>query len=202
VLKIPSLLGTTTNGIQHALSVLTSTIGFIAVSCSVFIYVVTQRKWWSGTATGIKFFGTAALLGLSTMAVTTCVTARLFPEAHLEKIFATLAGYFVIASALKLVYEASMFHHLWDKQQGDLKRTAILMKRDLKDITIWRFISGGVGGILIPGLLLLSGASPGAGSTLALSLVALLFALAGEFLERTLFFTAVSAPRMPGAIGK
>ncbi len=199
---IPELLGTDIGGLQRILSLTTASVGMLAVSCSVLIYVVTKRKWWSGSSTSVKFFGTAACLGLSTMAATTCLTAQLFPQADLRDGFRTLITWFALATAAKLLFEGSMFRHLFDKQQGDLKRTALLMTRNLRDVTSWRFLLGGLGGVLLPGLLLLSGASPGAMSSLVVCCFALLLTLSGEFLERTLFFTAVSAPRMPGSIGK
>jgi hypothetical protein len=136
------------------------------------------------------------------MAMTTCLSAQLFPGADLHAGFEKLAAWFAIATALKLIFEASMFRHLLDKQQGDLKRTAMLMTRDLREVTSWRFLLGTVGGVVLPGVLILVEAVPSAVSTLIVCLVALLFTLLGELLERTLFFTAVSAPRMPGAIGK
>jgi DMSO reductase anchor subunit len=201
-LGVPQLLGTSIGGLQRILSLTTASIGILAVSCSVLIYVVTRRKWWSGSSTSIKFFGTAASLGLGTMAMTTCLSAQLFPGADLHAGFEKLAAWFAIATALKLIFEASMFRHLLDKQQGDLKRTAMLMTRDLREVTSWRFLLGTVGGVVLPGVLILVEAVPSAVSTLIVCLVALLFTLLGELLERTLFFTAVSAPRMPGAIGK
>lgn len=199
---LPELLGTDIHGLQQSLSLATSSIGFFAVICSVMIYVVTRRKWWSGTSTGAKFFGTAAQLGFATMAVTTCVTARLFPEAELDGTLRTLATWFLGVTTVKLLFEASMFLHLWDKQQGDLKRTALLMVRDLKQVTIVRFWLGVIGGMIVPALLLLTDAEASRSTTLAFTAFGFLLALGGEFLERTLFFTAVSAPRMPGAIGK
>lgn len=199
---VPRLLGTNISGLQRILSLTTAAIGVLAVSCSVLIYVVTRRKWWSGSSTSIKFFGTAASLGLGTMTTTTCLSAQLFPSADLRAAFQNLATWFAIATALKLTFEASMFRHLFDKQQGDLKRTALLMTRDLREVTSWRFLLGAIGGIFLPGLLVLVDAIPSATSSLVVCVVSFLFTLTGEFLERTLFFTAVSAPRMPGAIGK
>ena len=201
-LGIPGLFGTNIGGLQRILSLTTAAVGILAVSCSVMIYVVTRRKWWSGSSTSIKFFGTAASLGLGTMAMTTCLSAQLAPGADLSSGFQKLATWFAIATAVKLTFEASMFKHLLDKQQGDLKRTALLMTRDLREVTSWRFLLGAGGGVFLPGMLVLVGAVPSATSSLIVCLVALLFTLSGELLERTLYFTAVSAPRMPGAIGK
>lgn len=202
LIGLPQLLGTNIGGVQRILSLTTALVGVVAVSCSVLIYVVTRRKWWSGSSTSLRFFGTAASLGLGTMAMTTCLSAQLFPDVDLSSGFQSLAVSFAITTAAKLIFEASIFRHLLDKQQGDLKRTALLMTRDLRDVTSWRFLLGGVGGVILPGLLVLTGTVPEVVSSLLVCFVALLLTLSGELLERTLFFTAVSAPRMPGAIGK
>lgn len=201
-LGITDALGITIPQLQRALSLATAGIGIFATSCSVMIYVVTRRKWWSGTSTSLKFFGTAALAGTSTMAATTCLSATLTGEASLDGPLRTLLIALVGIASLKLIFEASMFRHLWDKQQGDLKRTALLMKRDLKEFTSWRFILGAMGGIVLPGALLLTDASAGATSTLVTAALGLMLCIGGEFLERILYFMAVSAPRMPGAVGK
>ena len=68
-----------------------------------------------------------------------------------------------------------------------------------------RFAAGLLGGLAMPGLLLLSRvpAAPGQGLDLVFAvLVGMLFVacLAGELLERYLFFAAVASPRMPGTL--
>jgi DMSO reductase anchor subunit len=199
---ITRLLGVSMDRIQDWLSVITAAVGVLAAACSVMIYVATKRKWWSGSTTTLKFFGTAGILGLSTMTATTSVTARITGSQDLGGTFRVLLAWLLGVSAAKLIYELGMFRHLLDKQQGDLKRTALLMTRDLKEVTIWRFILGTIGGIILPGLILLSLSPPASTAAIAITCLSTLFMLGGELLERTLFFTAVSAPRMPGAIGK
>ncbi|HEX5446742.1 MAG TPA: hypothetical protein VFW87_23190, partial [Pirellulales bacterium] len=85
---------------------------------------------------------------------------------------------------------------------GPLKRTALLMVGELKSVTQGRFALGLFGGVLLPlamagGL----GATHDADTRLALAVHALIVAalLMGELMERFLFFTAVVAPKMPGA---
>jgi hypothetical protein len=87
------------------------------------------------------------------------------------------------ATALKLSAEALVFMHLRDRQHTALKRTAILMCGDLSHLTVARFACGLAGGLLLPV----------AGVAAALPLC-----VAGEWLERHLFFAATTAPRMPG----
>ena len=75
------------------------------------------------------------------------------------------------------------------------------MSGQLRRATIARFLSGFLGGIFFPLLLLGGGAigytSTGDGALLALGSFS--FCALGEWLERYLFFTAVVAPRMPGS---
>ena len=199
--RLPDLLGASIPQIQRGLIAATAVIGVIGVICSVMIYVVTRRRWWSGTATTLKFFGTAALLGLGTMAATSALTSVVFPGsvqmAKLDQLLLLMAG----TGAAKLLYEASIFLHLLDKQRGDMKRTALLLSTELSSQNTLRFSAGLLGSVLLPLLIVLIGPSPGSLGTLTATLAALLLSTAGELLERVLFFTAVSAPRMPGAVG-
>jgi formate dehydrogenase iron-sulfur subunit len=47
-----------------------SGVGVLAVGCSVMLYKVTHREWWSGGRTTFKFFLTAGVLGTATTALT------------------------------------------------------------------------------------------------------------------------------------
>jgi hypothetical protein len=104
------------------------------------------------------------------------------------------------STGLKLVHELSLLVHLGDKQQNELKRSALLLINDLQRPAVLRLTCGVVAGLLLPLVtwLLLDEAAPSAG-TFVMTLVSLFGLIAGELLERSLFFTAVSAPRMPGA---
>ena len=83
---------------------------------------------------------------------------------------------------------------------GDLKRTALLLYGELRTLTQFRFLCGVLGGILLP-LALLTGLSPSlAGQAFAGSFLGLICLLAGEIIERMTFFSALSAPRMPGGL--
>jgi hypothetical protein len=78
------------------------------------------------------------------------------------------------------------------------------MKRDLANPAIARFAFGALGGVYAPALLLrqFSASSLESGPLELMIATGLLFgaSLAGELLERYLFFAAVAAPRMPGGI--
>ena len=85
-----------------------------------------------------------------------------------------------------------------------LKRSALLLTRELSSVTLARFALGLLGGVLMP-LLLLDAAARRRRARACVQFAAttgLLFVacLAGELLERYLFFAACAAPRMPGGI--
>ena len=106
------------------------------------------------------------------------------------------------ALALKLAGELSSLLHLRDHQQTELKRSALLLRGELWPLLARahrrrrprrrsprrsRSCS--------------RCASAVSGLDVALALLLLFaLALAGELLERLLFFAAVSAPKMPGAL--
>jgi hypothetical protein len=83
-----------------------------------------------------------------------------------------------------------------------MKRSALLMARDLATAAKWRFALGLIGGIAGPALWLGLDRDNSLDSTLSHALIVGQFAalLAGELLERYLFFTAVVAPSMPGGL--
>ncbi len=81
-----------------------------------------------------------------------------------------------------------------------LKRSALLMTMDLASAAKWRFALGITGGILLPGLWLWHSESSGAWLLHAVVAGQFLALVAGELLERYLFFTAVVASRMPGGL--
>jgi DMSO reductase anchor subunit len=107
------------------------------------------------------------------------------------------------ASLAKLAIEGLVLHHLRDKKQTSLKQTAILLTGELRRVVLVRVVLGTAGGIILPGLLLVANMAissrdcPPIVSGLAL---VLLLTLAGELLERYLFFTASVAPKMPGGL--
>jgi len=187
---------------RRVLGLTTAALGVLTVICSAMIYVSTRRLFWSGTATTLKFFGTGAVLGLASIAAAAALTGHLFDSLALLELSKELALPLALIAGCKLAYEASVFFHLFDKQQGDLKRSALLMFRELKNLTMTRFALGIVGGVLAPLLLFAFEIELTSLSFLVLALSALVLSLAGELCERTLFFMAMSAPRMPGGIGK
>jgi DMSO reductase anchor subunit len=179
--------------------------GLAGIVCSIMIYQCTRRRLWNGPATTIRFLLTTIVLGLSTALFTTAVgaacnsaTGAAFASDFSEIVLPGL----IIAVACKLAFEASLFIHLRGKQHSPLKRSALLMTGDLAGAAKWRFALGAVGGLLLPALWIWQVHPSASASIVSHVLIAGQFAalLAGELLERYLFFTAVVAPRMPGGL--
>jgi DMSO reductase anchor subunit len=195
---LPGWLGTT--AATDLLGTLVVASGLAGVGCSVMLYVKTAREWWSGARTAFRFYATAAVLGLAT----TLVTLLAFgcgPGGRICAGVSQAARLLAIATGVKLAWEMSILLHLGDKQLGPLKRTASLLKGDLKDEAGTRLVLGVVGGVLAP-LAVAHFADTGDTSHAALILAALgCAALVGsELVERALFFRAASPPRMPGSV--
>jgi len=126
------------------------------------------------------------------------VGAAAFASDFAEIVFPGL----IIAAACKLAFEASLFAHLRGKQHSPMKRSALLMTGDLATAAKWRFALGVVGGWLLPAFWIWQVRATASAAIVSHVLIAGQFAalLAGELLERYLFFTAVVAPRMPGGL--
>jgi DMSO reductase anchor subunit len=180
--------------------------GLAGVFCSIMIYQCTRRPLWNGPATASRFLLTTALLGISTTiaasiaaaAPASSPTSRLAATAFINVLFTALA----VTSGLKLAFEASLFRHLWSKQHTPLKRSALLLTGDLASQSKWRFVLGLVGGIALPVFWLARDRHAVSTDALSLTICVVQFCLllAGELLERYLFFTSVVAPRMPGGL--
>jgi Fe-S-cluster-containing dehydrogenase component/DMSO reductase anchor subunit len=192
----PALLAT----LRTVLGLVVAGSGVIGVLCSMMLYQVTARRWWSAARTSSRFFATAAVLGISTTSVALTVASLI--EGHDSAVRATAFGLFRPLAALaaaKLVLDAEIFLHLKERGLGELRRTALLLVGELRSYSFLRF---GLGASAIT-LLLLVGATPGieAEAQLTCAVIAWVLLLAGEICERMLFFSAQSAPKMPGAIG-
>jgi DMSO reductase anchor subunit len=200
----PAFVGTTV----HWLGWSVATVGAVAVFCSIMIYVFTQREFWSFARVTLRFVLTAAVLGLAVVWLTILALTLVHPSPEQSELIdrhgASLCGALIGLSASKLFYEAAIFRHLFTWRMTPLKRSALLMVRELSNFTLARFAAGILGGIVMPLFMLMSLVSSTATESLAKFVVitGLLFVacLVGELLERALFFTACAAPRMPGAI--
>ncbi|HYQ02835.1 MAG TPA: DmsC/YnfH family molybdoenzyme membrane anchor subunit [Polyangiaceae bacterium] len=177
--------------------------GLLGILCSVMLYAVTGRRWWSAGRTVVRFGLTALVLGLATALVTSCAVAvalnrfQEFGSAGVKLCWALSA-----ATLTKLLVDSSVMANLYDKQLTELKRTAMLLRGELKTVAGLRVAVASVCGILLPLVLAeqLRGASAIGGlATVVVLSAAFLGLLVGEMIERALFFKASSAPKMPGA---
>lgn len=176
--------------------------GMLAVACSVMIYARTRRAFWNAGPTAARFGLTCAVLGIAVLLFIEAITVENRPLAASSSV--EMCRWLAAAMVVKLLGEGAVFAHLRRTRRGPLKRTALLMLGELKQITQARFALGAFGGVLLP-LAMASGPFPSAVAgdqpRLAVAIYALMVVavLLGELAERYLFFTAVVAPKMPGA---
>jgi formate dehydrogenase iron-sulfur subunit len=174
--------------------------GVLGMLCSMMLYQVTARRWWSAARTSGRFLLTAAVLGLSTTNVALTLAALLAGRDSAAR--ATAFGLFqplAVVTALKVVFDAEIFVHLKDRGLGELRRTALLLVGELRPFTLARFGFGAAGTVLL--FAVAQTPSVTAEAQLGLAAAAWALLLGGEICERMLFFSAQSAPKMPGAIG-
>jgi DMSO reductase anchor subunit len=188
--------------LERATSSFVVVTGLLGVYCSVMIYHVTLRRFWSGWNTAFKFFGTTLLLGVATSASLSVLAGLTQPDLwpSLGPVLTMLTKTVMLSTGFKLAHELSLLLHLGAKQQHELKRSALLLTHDLKQPAVFRLVCGVVFGFILPFFTLVT-LDPAAASVglFVLTFLSWLGLLLGELLERSLFFAAVSAPRMPGA---
>lgn len=182
-----------------------SLLGGAGIFCSVMIYVFTKREFWSFESTAFKFSLTTILLGITTTWLVILVL-NLSDDSPESNLLLTQAGpvlskALIVTAFIKLMFEASLFRYLFRRQNTPLKRSALLMSGELSNVTLARFACGILGGILMPAFLLSNQSQPIQQLQLLIMVCIMFLAcLAGELLERYLFFSAVAAPRMPGVL--
>ncbi len=151
-------------------------LGAISVACSAMIYVDTRRPWWSARLTFGKFFGTSLVLGMHGFAIAAA---------------SPLAGVCAVAAHwLLAAWETGFCLVAREDANHAAHRSAITAKRLLSSAQDLR----------ITALLLSAGATALSFSTASYlpTVVAALFAFMAVVAERYVFFTAASAPKMPG----
>ena len=160
----------------------TALIGLFAVFCSLMIYHDTRRPLWHWRRSAPLFFGTTLALGAA--------GAGIFnPLAKLTVVLICVTG-------IKLAVEVLILRHATDCALTPLRKTALLITGKFQSIAFARLVCALLGGIATP-LLLVANAFPSA--TLATT-AGFALLLAGELIERFLFFTTVDAPKMPGGL--
>ncbi len=187
-------------GLRAALGWVVAASGALGVFASMMLYQVTHRAWWSTVRTSARFVSTGAVLGLSTTIVTLCVLGLLgaVPHAAVGAAQALLGPLFWFA-LVKLLTDAEILLHLRERGLGELRRTALLLVGELRAPATARLVLGALGVLVVLGTWRAD--EPSSGELVVLSLAAWVFLLGGETFERVLFFRALSAPKMPGAVG-
>ena len=176
--------------LQKSLMLAACATGLLGVACSAMIYVDTRREFWRASQSFGKFIATTMLLGAGVALATS--------TSHVVML-AALMG---VVTAAKLCLEHRVFQHLVDDETqspSSLSKSARLLAGELGFFARIRIPCGIAGGILLPFLLAVEFA-PGDVHGRWLVFVALAFCLAGELLERFLFFTAVAPAKMPGGL--
>ena len=181
------------------LGVAVAGVGVAGVACSVLIYTRTRRASWTVPSVATKFALTAAACGVATVLWMSTVSALVGTgESQLDLAGGTDRSLFLAVAALmavKLTGEAAGFRHLRRPDDSEGARRAHLLVGALRSNTRRRF-GLGVAGVVLPlvAAVVVSAATPPL-LVAALATGALACVLGGEFIERTLFFTAASAPR-------
>jgi DMSO reductase anchor subunit len=171
---------------------LAAAAGVAGIASSVMVYHVVRRPFWRAAVSGPKFAGTALVLGPA--AALACL--GLGPaRGRGTVILPVVAAVVAIATLMKLCFEARDGR---DEVDGSLGETAWLLRGPLRRVVGLRRFLGVAGGVVLPALAVVGSVGEDPGATAAAVALALAAALGGEFLERHLFFTAVSKPRMPG----
>lgn len=167
-----------------AAGVATVLLGLIGTFCSVMIYADTQRVFWRFPVTLGKFFGSAVCLGLAGSLAVAGFTGEWIPVCVIG-----VAAFFIV----KLGFELSQLLAASSDTWSPAKKSALIMLKTLSGFTAARYATGLVG-IACLAALLAPSAHP------ILGVIGFVFLLMGELLERTLYFKAVIALKMPGPV--
>jgi DMSO reductase anchor subunit len=168
--------------VRRSLGISAALLGIIGVFCSMMIYHDTRRVLWHWRRSVALFFGSTAALGLS--ALFACNPSNGWALSAL-----------VLALTVKLIFEISVLRHGVDRALTSLKKTALLITRRFQHVAFARLLCAATG--LGLALLLHVGTFPWPSAVAWLPFALI---LVGEILERSLFFRAVDAPKMPGGL--
>jgi len=177
-----------------------TTSGLVGVGCSIMVYVACRRDGWRADLVAAKFLLTTVLLGAATTLAALVVGVAIDPGAAgpARTLASQLAQLLAVAAGGKLAFEIGLLAHLRDRRHGALKRSAVLLVGRLRRLSATRFIAGALGGVAAPLCYLAAVDAVEPAGLAACAMVAWLACLAGELLERHLFFVAAASPRMPG----
>lgn len=172
------------------LGILAVAFGAGGVACSVLIYSTTRRSSWRVDAVSAKFVLTMATCGSAAVAWASLVSGN---PATARPLMLALSGF----TTVKLAGESTVFRHLRASGDAEGATRARLLVRELRSTALYRYGLGGTGGVILP--LVTVGTITGGHRPSLLSVVlataAFAATVAGELVERSLFFTTASPPR-------
>jgi DMSO reductase anchor subunit len=172
--------------------------GLCGVVSSVMVYHVVRRPFWHASIAGVKFVGTAAVLGLAaTLASLSIVMAGPFGAGDsIAFLFPLIAGGLTLLSAAKLSFEARDWRVRRPSGSASLARAALLLRGDLRGPARVRMGLGLVGGVLLPYMAIVAFGFALWLFAAGLGVLSLVISMAAEMLERSLFFRACARPKM------
>jgi formate dehydrogenase iron-sulfur subunit len=192
------------SGVRAALLGLVVATGSAGVACSVLVYHVVRRPFWRASYGGFKFTGTAVVLGLATALAASSIASLGHPAMPRGAIFwwpITMVALSLIAAvSAKLWFEARLVRGFIRSELSPLRKTALLLGGPLERPAGLRRLLGVVGGVVLPALAVMGAVTANPGAAAAAAVLALAASIAGEMVERYLFFTAVVKPKMPGGL--
>ena len=174
----------------YALSLATALAGLAGVYCSAMIYVDTRRPFWHANLTFTKFFGTALLLGSAGAGVLLAWLS-----------FGEAARAFLIAAAIIRTvlfgWEFLQHQHALADTSDPTHRSALTISRLLRPLVFVRAILFAASTATAVFAISTTGTASAFFATCSF-----FFTLISQTIERTIFFTAVVAPRMPGPFAR
>jgi formate dehydrogenase iron-sulfur subunit len=171
-----------------------ATIGLLAVFTSVMIYADTRRAFWALQLTATRFYGATIVLGL------TAVAAGInwldsFGIVNLGSAFRIATVFSIAAHGLVLSWEAWSASRASSDPLSHIhrsERTIRIFLPWLRPARLMLFVLATCTSVIA---MFVSGGISSVGITVALAAT-----FGSQVLERFSFFTAVSAPRMPGGV--
>ena len=157
--------------------------GLAAVFTSVMIYVAARKPLWTLPTTTLRFLLTT-LLGAGALASVSRIAAD--DNAWL----AVAATLLAVAAKLALDFRATVLRSAEAIAIDD--HSARLLRGPLRRVVTARLALSAAGAVLLP-IAAITG-------SVGLAAVAATLLVAGELVERWLFFTAVAGPKMPGGL--
>ncbi len=177
--------------------------GLLGLFCSIKIYAVTGRPFWRLDRTALRFVGTALVLGasVSSAAWTVAQAFSVNADASAARLSVLLPLMVGLPMLVKLGLERGvLLHGEVGHDDAALARTRRLFDEALRPLVRRRTILAVAFGVGVPlGQAGLAAWSPGGPATMAAGILCLVGCLAGECVERSLFFQGEAMRGMPGA---